>query len=92
MLKKIKKTFYITSLIIFVFFTMNFYFSKENVIKTNKSRLNYSLKLDFFTKDLPLLENDTSNIIEYRNDTEIYKKKKKKYFFWNLLNKSKDES
>ena len=34
-----------------------------------------------------LLKNDTNNIIEYINDIEIYKKKKKKYTFWDLIGK-----
>ena len=33
--------------------------------------------------DLPILENDTENIIEYVNQTN--KKKKKKFNFWKLL-------
>tara|TARA_Y100000590_G_scaffold465968_1_gene639840 strand:- start:3500 stop:3637 length:138 start_codon:yes stop_codon:yes gene_type:complete len=39
------------------------------------------------TQDLILLENDTNNIVEYRNDIEVYKKEKKKYKFWELLKK-----
>ena len=37
--------------------------------------------------NLPLLKNDTSDIIQYKNDVEIYKKEKKNYMFWNLLEK-----
>ena len=37
--------------------------------------------------NLPLLKNDTSDIIQYKNDVEIYKKEKKNYIFWNLLEK-----
>jgi len=57
------------------------------MIKTNKSRSYYNLKIKDITVDLPLLINDTDNIIEYKDDTEVYKKKKKKYFFWELINK-----
>ena len=46
-----------------------------------------NLKIKDITVDLPLLINDTDNIIEYKDDTEVYKKKKKKYFFWELINK-----
>jgi len=34
---------------------------------------------------LPLLKNDTNNIIEYSDDIEIFKKEKKRYKFWELL-------
>jgi hypothetical protein len=37
--------------------------------------------------NLPLLKNDTSDIIQYKNDVEIYKKEKKNYIFWDLLEK-----
>ena len=38
-------------------------------------------------QNLPLLKNDTHDIIEYRNDVEIYIKKKKNYSFWSLIDK-----
>ena len=37
--------------------------------------------------NLTLLKNDTNNIIEFRDDIEVYKKNKKKYSFWGLLDK-----
>ena len=54
---------------------------------TNKSRSIYQADLKNNMQSLPLLENDTNNIIEYRNDIEIYKEKKKNYTFWDLLGK-----
>ena len=64
-----------------------FYFSDNNIRKTNKSRSLYSVKLITNTQNLPLLKNDTGDIIEYIDDIEIYKKKKKKYTFWDLIGK-----
>ena len=32
-------------------------------------------------------KNDTRNIIEYRNDIEVYRKNKKNYKFWDLIGK-----
>ena len=55
--------------------------------KNNKTRSFYSVKIDKNIESLPLLESDTNNIIEYRNDLEIYKKSKKKYTFWDLIKK-----
>ena len=85
MLKKIKNIFYLVSFFIFIFLTTSFYFSDQNVRLTNKSRSIYSTKLKNITQNLPLLKNDTNNIIEYINDVEVYKKKKKKYTFWDLI-------
>ena len=87
MLKRIKNLFYLLLFFVFVVLTTGFYFSEENIKKTNKMRSFY-LTSDMYNKQsLPLLKNDTINIIEYSNDIEIYKKKKKNYTFWNLIGK-----
>ena len=39
--------------------------------------------LNNYSKKLPILEDDTNDIIEYVNQTN--KKKKKKFNFWKLL-------
>ena len=87
MFKKIKNILYLGSFFIFIILTTRFYFSDQNIKETNKSRAFYSVKLNNITQNLPLLKNDTNNIIEYINDVEIYKKKKKKYTFWDLIEK-----
>ena len=87
MLKKIKNIFYLASFLIFIVLTTRYYFSDQNIRETNKSRSFYSVKLNNNAQNLPLLKNDTNNIIEYINDVEVYKKKKKKYTFWDLIGK-----
>ena len=87
MLKKIRNTFYLASFFIFIILTTRFYFSDQNIRETNKSRSLYSVKLNNNIQNLPLLKNNTNNIIEYIDDIEIYKKKKKKYTFWDLIAK-----
>ena len=68
-----------------------FYFSEENVIHINKSRSSFSAKLSFDLKNLPLLENDTLDAIEHRDDVEKFKKNKKNYIFYDLI-KNDDKS
>ena len=85
MLKKIKNIFYLLSFFIFIILTVSFYFSDLNVRSTNKIRSLYNFELKNNTQNLPLLENDTIDIIEYRDDVEIYIKKKKKYSFRDLI-------
>ena len=85
--RKIKNIFYLGLFFIFIILTTRFYFSDQNIRETNKSRSYYSVELNNNTRNLPLLKNDTNNIIEYINDIEIYKKKKKKYTFWDLIGK-----
>ena len=87
MLKKIRNTFYLASFFIFIILTTRFYFSDQNIRETNKSRSFYSVKINNNTQNLPLLKNDTNNIIKYLNDVEVYKKKKKKFSFFDLIKK-----
>ena len=85
MLKKIKNIFFLSFFFISIILTAFFYFSDQNVNKINKSRSLYSDKHDKDLQNLPLLKNDTDNIIEYKDGIEIYKKKKKNYTFWDLI-------
>ena len=87
MIKKIKNIFYLLLFLTVIISTTSFYFSDQNIKEINKSRSIYSDNLNNYTQNLPLLKNDTNNIIEYRNDIEVYKKKKKNYTFWNLIRK-----
>ena len=87
MIKKIKNTFFLISFFIFIIFSINFYFSDENIKQINKSRFNYLDVLNKHILDLPLLKNDTNNVIEYKNDIENNKKKKKYNLFWKLIEK-----
>ena len=68
--------------IISTFFTINYYFSEKNMIHINKSRSTYTLTL---YNNIPLLKNDTNNIIVYKNDLEEFKKKRKKRFWEKLI-------
>ena len=87
MFKKVINLFFLLLFFIFTILTITFYFSDENIRKTNKFRSLYSINLNKMINNLPLLKNDTSDIIQYKNDVEIYKKKKKHYIFWDLLEK-----
>ena len=87
MLKKLKNIFYLGSFFIFIVLITKFYFSEQNIRETNKSRSFYSVELNSNTQNLPLLKNDTNNIIEYIDHIEVYKNKKKKYTFWDLIGK-----
>ena len=87
MFKKVINLFFLLLFFIFTILTITFYSSDENIRKTNKFRSVYSINLNKMINNLPLLKNDTNDIIQYKNDVEIYKKKKKNYIFWDLLEK-----
>jgi SMC interacting uncharacterized protein involved in chromosome segregation len=83
MLKEIKYLIFISIIIIFLFFTGRYYFSNDNIKNSYRSYKNINKKIKDYSKNLPLLKNDTENVIEYVKQTD--KKKKKKFNFWKLL-------
>ena len=83
MLKEIKYLIFIVVIALFIFLTSRYYFSDENKKKSYRSYKNNDEKIKLYSKNLPILENDTQNVIEYFKQTN--KKKKKKFNFWKLL-------
>ena len=85
MFKKIINIFFLIFFFIFIFLIVRYYFSDQNFIITNKSRSLYSLNLNKYADKLPLLKNDTNNIIIYKNDLEEFKNKRKKRIWEKLI-------
>ena len=83
MLKEIKYLIFIVIILLFLFFTGKYYFSDENIKKSYRSQKNIDETIKNYAKNLPILKNDTNNIIEYVKQSD--KKKKKKFNFWKLL-------
>ena len=74
---------------LFFFFVIFYYFSENNRQKIIKNRLGISNNIDRSISELPLLDNDTENIIEYLT-FDVNKKKIKKRYFWELLKNSNE--
>ena len=87
MLKEIKYLIFIVVILVFIFFTGRYYFSDEYLKKSYRSYKNNDEKIKVYSKNLPVLENDTQNIIEYVKQTN--KDNKKKFNFWKLLENDK---
>ena len=83
MLKEIKYLIFIVIITLFIFFTGKYDFSDENIKKSYRSYKNINEKIKIYSKELPILENDTKDVIEYVKQTN--EKKKKKFNFWKLL-------
>ena len=83
MLKEIKYLIFIIVISVFIFFTGRYYFSDENLKNSYRSFKNNDEKIKLYSENLPVLENDTQDIIEYVKQTN--KDKKKKFNFWKLL-------
>ena len=87
MLKEIKYLIFIVVILVFIFFTGRYYFSDENLKNSYRSFKNNDEKIKLYSENLPVLENDTQDIIEYVKQTN--KDKKKKFNFWKLLENDK---
>ena len=83
MLKEIKYLIFVFIICIFLFLTGKYYFSDSNKKNSYRSLNTIDEKIIIFTEKLPVLEDDTKNIIEYAEQSK--KKKKKKFNFWKLL-------
>ena len=85
MIKKILNIFFLIFIFTFIFLIVKYYLSEKNIIFTNKSRSSYSVKINENINNLPVLKNDTDNIIFYNDDLEKFKKKRKKRFWEKLI-------
>tara|TARA_B100001093_G_scaffold503087_1_gene556970 strand:- start:38 stop:301 length:264 start_codon:yes stop_codon:yes gene_type:complete len=86
MLTEIKRLIFLMVIFIFIFFIIKYYFSDEYKKKSYRSLSNINEKIRVFSLNVPSLDDDTQNIIEYVNNTQT--QKKKKYKFWELLDKN----
>ena len=86
MFKEIKYFLFLIIIFLFFFFVGKHYFSDQNKKKSYRSFNNINDKIDLYSNDLPVLGNDTKDIIEYVKNTNS--KKKKKYSFWELIDKN----
>ena len=83
MFKEIKYLIFIIVIILFIILVGRHYFSDSNKKNSFRSLNNIDIKIKNFAEKLPILEDDTKNIIEYIEKSD--ENKKKKFNFWKLL-------
>ena len=83
MFKEIKYLIFMFIICLFLFLTGKYYFSDINKKNSYRSLTTIDDKIKTYSKELPVLEDDTINIIEYVEQSN--NKKKKKFNFWKLL-------
>jgi|TARA_B100001063_G_scaffold153824_1_gene143529 hypothetical protein len=83
MIKEIKYLIFILIICLFLFFTGKYYFSDDNKKNSYRAKITIDEKIKIYAEKLPLLEDDTKNILEYVEQSNT--KKKKKFNFWKLL-------
>ena len=83
MLKEIKSLILIFIICLFLFFTGRYYFSDTNKKNSYRSLNSINEKIKIYSNNLPILKDDTKNIIKFVDQSN--NKKKKKFNFWKLL-------
>ena len=72
---------------LFIFCTISTYISEKNKKKINSNRKNIYIKLEDSLSSLPLLKNDTKDVIIFNTGYDNEKNKIKRNF-WNLFKKN----
>tara|TARA_Y100001970_G_scaffold271067_1_gene365772 strand:- start:1312 stop:1575 length:264 start_codon:yes stop_codon:yes gene_type:complete len=83
MIREIKYLIYILIISLFLFLTLKYYFSDINRKNSFRSLADIDKKINIYAEKLPILKDDTKNIIEYVE--QLNDKKRKKFNFWKLL-------
>ena len=84
-MKNILNILLIIIITIFFFKTYKFYSSNKNIEAKNYNRNNINEIINKKITNLPILENDTDNIIEFNDGFSNKTKNHKPRSFWNLL-------
>ncbi len=84
-MKKSINIFYLILVLIFFSSTYKFYSSNKNIQLKNYNRNNITEIINNSISDLPTLENDTDNVIEFNDGFSNKINKNKTRSFWNLL-------
>tara|TARA_E500000178_G_C16757595_1_gene633236 strand:- start:449 stop:712 length:264 start_codon:yes stop_codon:yes gene_type:complete len=85
-MKKILNILLFISTIIFFISTFKFYSSNKNINAKKYNRDNINKIINSKISNLPILNDDTNNIIEFNDGYSNYNKNDKPRSFWNLLN------
>ena len=75
MFKEIKNFIFIFVICLFLFLTVKYYFSDINKKNSNRSLGSIEEKINTYAEKLPILKNDTNNIIEYVEQSNNKKRK-----------------
>ena len=86
-MSKIVNALFIFIIFMFFFIIYNYYSSNKNINSKIYNRSNVDQILKEKIKDLPVLLNDTDNVIEFNNSLDNKMTNEKKRSFWDLFNK-----
>ena len=82
---KIINLFFLVIIFLFLLNIYRYYSSSNNIKKVNLNRSNIEEIIKTKILDVPILENDTSDVIEFNSSFSEEIKENKSRSFWNLL-------
>jgi uncharacterized membrane protein len=82
---KIINLFFLIIIFLFFFNIYKYYSSNKNIKNINLNRSNIEEILKTKISNIPILENDTNNVIEFNSSFSEEIKDNKSRSFWNLL-------
>ena len=82
---KIFSLFFTVLIFLFFFSVYNYYSSNKNIKNVNLKRLNIEKNINTQTSNLPILTNDTNDVIEFNSSFPEELKRNEKRNFWDLL-------
>ena len=75
MFREIKYLIFIVVIFVFIFFVGKYYFSNKNKKNSFRTLSNINQKINLYSQNIPILENNTQNIIEYVKNNKTKKRK-----------------
>ena len=85
MSRNIFKLIILILIISFFSFVFKYYFSEKNTNLVKKNRINLETKIRKNISNLPILTNDTNDVIEFNSEFNTPNKKIFKRSFWELF-------
>ena len=82
---KVINIFFLFIILTFFFITYKYYSSNKNIESKNFNRKNIDEILNTKISNLPILDNNTNNIIQFNDGFSQKKNENKSRSFWNLL-------
>ena len=82
---KVINLFFVIIIFLFFFNIYNYYSSNKNIKNINLNRLNIEEIVKTKISNIPILENDTDNVIEFNSSFSEEIQNNKKRSFWDLL-------
>ena len=84
-MKKVINIIFICLILVFFLLTYKYYFSQKNIAVKDFNRNNINEIINQKISNLPILKNDTNNVIQFNDGYSNKNKNEKPRSFWNLL-------